>query len=109
MLPTRLGVNCIDVEAWLESPAIKERFEAQHAAYLEESVRVFGNLDLPRNLTAAFEAAELVMRRDMLAMFTELLRFNNEIMAAQLEQLGVDTSAVMRPVDLHVAPSPHLR
>lgn len=102
MLPTRLGVNCMDIEAWLENPAMKEKLDAIHQANLEESLRVFGNLDLPRNLTAAFEAAEMVTRRDVVALMTELLRHNNEILAAQLEQLGVDTSAVMTPAGVHV-------
>lgn len=101
MLPTRLGVNCIDIEAWIESPAVKEKLDALHQAHLEESLRLFGNLDLPRNLTAALESVSMVTRRDVVALMTELLRHNNEILAAQLEQLGVDTSAVMTPAGLH--------
>lgn len=105
MLPTRLGLNCIDVEAWLDSPATRDRLEVLHRAHLEESVRIFGIPDLPRNLMAAFEAAELVTRKDMVALVTEMLRHNNEILAAQLEQLGVDTSVVLPPAGVHAPPS----
>lgn len=104
MLPTRLGLNCVDVDAWLDSPAVKDRLDALHRAHLEESVRTFGIPDLPRNLTAAFEAAELVTRKDVIALVAEMMRHNNEILAAQLEQLGVDTSVVLPPAGVHALP-----
>jgi hypothetical protein len=99
MLPTRLGINGIDLEAWLASEAVHERLDAVHRAAVEESVRTYGNLDLPRNLNAAFEAAALVARRDTLALVAELVRHNNELLAAQLAQLGIDTAAVLPVVE----------
>lgn len=97
MLRTRLGINGIDIEAWVASGAVHERLEGLHRKHLEESVRTYGVLDLPRNMNAAFEAASEASRRDTLALVAEVIRFNNEILALQLEQLGIDTGAVVVP------------
>ena len=97
MLPTRLGINAIDIAQWLDSPAVKERLEAVHLAHVDESLKLFGILDLPRSLTVAFEAAELVARRDTIAIVTAIIHRNNEILAGQLEQLGIDTTSVSAP------------
>lgn len=92
---TRLGINSIDVEQWMASEAVREKLDELHQKHVEESVRTYGNLDLPRNLSVAFQAASDVARRDALALTRALLEYNNQLLAMQLEQLGVDTSKII--------------
>ena len=102
MLSTRLGINCIDVEAWLASEPVRTSLDELHARHVEDSVRTYGTLDLPRNIMAALDATMEIARRDAIAAARALITYNNQIIASQLDQIGINTSAIVPPSVPHV-------
>jgi len=89
---SKLGINALDANQWLSHEPMKGLVEGIHQASVEAGQKIYGRQAMPPEVAAAVNAAAYTALLDSVLIAKTLIEYNNDMIAMQLETLGLDLS-----------------
>lgn len=94
---SRLGMNAIDADHWLTHEPMRTELGEIHRAAVQAGLKIHVQKPVPPEVEAALNAAAYSALMDSILIARTLIQKNNDMIAMQLESLGLNISLVPTP------------